>query len=89
MLEILARAQPRVGAELARLVSSIALTTLVFFSYELDGEHSAWLQRCRGRQRAVSVICGPDQQLNAAGVPARAIVTKLQALSVEGVASCS
>lgn len=81
LLEILARAQPRVGRDLAQLMQSSALTTVVFFSYELDAEHNTWLQRCSGQQRTISVICGPTSQLAAAGLPARAFVTDLQAIS--------
>jgi uncharacterized protein (DUF58 family) len=84
LLEILARAQPRVGRDLAQLMPSSSLTTFVFFSYELDSEHHAWLQRSRGRQRTLSVFCGPDPQLSNAGLPARALVTSLRALHGEG-----
>jgi uncharacterized protein (DUF58 family) len=95
LLEILARAQPRVGFDLAQLVQRVpssALTTLVFFSYELDAEHALWLQRSRGRQKTISVVCGPGTQLTAAELPARALVTHLQAIRVEAAAesaSCS
>jgi uncharacterized protein (DUF58 family) len=88
LLEILARAQPRVGHDLTQLVPSNALTTLVFFSYELDSEHQVWLQRCSGRQKAISVLCGPTAQLTAANLPARALVTNLHAIAAPGSSAC-
>jgi uncharacterized protein (DUF58 family) len=88
VLEILARAQPRVGRDLTQLMPSSALTTLVFFSYELDSEHNACVQRCNGRHRTLSVVCGPEQQ-PAAGLPARALVTSLQTIRIEESSPCS
>ena len=88
LLEILARAQPSVGRDLAELMPGGALTTFVFFSFELDSEHHAWLQSCSGRHKSISVVCGPEPQLEAAATPARAVVTSLHALYAGGE-SCS